>query len=288
MNIFGTAGMVFLIVLNITFVLLGLGLIIAGGMLREKSETVNDKVLPLLNEIGIGPGFTMGDLLEAIAILVIIIGIIAFTLSAIGGFGACCKNRVLLIIYGVGVILIGAAEIFVLKAWTDLKKELNETIKSTLLKLLNDYEGNTDDILTIAWNFVFLLFDCCGVNTQSSVDDFSTSTWASTTRGNDVIPGWCCKEATIDTASSLYGTNCTITPTSSNSYIETGCYTAIEKILTTYSSTFISICTIILLVEIVAVICAVVMVIQITNDVTSNRNREGIVLHTINKTSPDV
>lgn len=67
-------------------------------MLREKSETVNDKVLPLLNEIGIGPGFTMGDLLEAIAILVIIIGIIAFTLSAIGGFGACCKNRVLLII----------------------------------------------------------------------------------------------------------------------------------------------------------------------------------------------
>ncbi|XP_071171979.1 tetraspanin-18-like [Mytilus edulis] len=288
MNIFGTAGMVFLIVLNITFVLLGLGLIIAGGMLREKSETVNDKVLPLLNEIGIGPGFTMGDLLEAIAILVIIIGIIAFTLSAIGGFGACCKNRVLLIIYGVGVILIGAAEIFVLKAWTDLKKELNETIKSTLLKLLNDYEGNTDDILTIAWNFVFLLFDCCGVNTQSSVDDFSTSTWASATRGTDVIPGWCCKEATIDTASSLYGTNCTITPTSSNSYIETGCYTAIEKILTTYSSTFISICTIILLVEIVAVICAVVMVIQITNDVTSNRNREGIVLHTINKTSPDV
>ncbi|XP_063443401.1 tetraspanin-18-like [Mytilus trossulus] len=288
MNIFGTAGMVFLIVLNITFVILGLGLIIAGGMLREKSETVNDKVLPLLNEIGIGPGFTMGDLLEAIAILVIIIGIIAFTLSAIGGFGACCKNRILLIIYGIGVILIGAAEIFVLKAWTDLKRELNETIKSTLLKLLNDYEGNTDDILTIAWNFVFILFDCCGVNTQSSVDDFTTTTWASTTRGTDVIPGWCCKEATIDTASSLYGTNCTITPTTSNSYIGTGCYTAIEKILTTYSSTFISICTIILLVEIIAVICAIVMVIQITNDVTSNRNREGMVLHSINKTSPNV
>ncbi|XP_052061292.1 tetraspanin-9-like [Mytilus californianus] len=288
MNIFGTAGMVFLIVLNITFVILGLGLIIAGGMLREKSETVNDKVLPLLNEIGIGPGFTMGDLLEAIAILVIIIGIIAFTLSTIGGFGACCKNRVLLIIYGIGVVLIGAAEIFVLKAWTDLKKELNETIKSTLLKLLKDYEGNTEDILTIAWNFVFLLFDCCGVNTQSSVDDFSTTTWASTTRGTDVIPGWCCKEAKIDTASSLYGTNCTITPTSSNSYYETGCYTAIEKILTTYSTTFISICTLILLVEILAVISAVVMVIQISNDVNSNRHREGIVLHNINKTSPTV
>lgn len=77
---------------------LGLGLIIAGGLLREKSETVNDKILPLLNKIGIGPGFTLGDLLEALAIIVIIIGVVAFGISVTGAFGACCKNRPLLII----------------------------------------------------------------------------------------------------------------------------------------------------------------------------------------------
>ena len=59
---------------------------------------MNDKILPLLNKIGIGPGFTLGDLLEALAIIVIIIGVVAFGISVTGAFGACCKNRPLLII----------------------------------------------------------------------------------------------------------------------------------------------------------------------------------------------
>lgn len=289
MNIFGKVGMIFLIILNGIFIVLGLGLIIAGGLLREKSETVNDKILPLLNKIGIGPGFTLGDLLEALAIIVIIIGVVAFGISVIGAFGACCKNRPLLIIYGIGVIIIAAIEIYVIKSWFDLKNKLNDWLKNELLNLLSDYEGNTSDILTIAWNFVFLLFNCCGVNAQSKVDDFASTTWAST-RGSDIIPGYCCHGATAQTASSLYGTNCTTSPTSSNAHVDTGCYTAIEEVLTGYSTTFITICFLILLVECIAVISAVMMVIQISNDITAHRDRGssrgGVVLHSINKTSP--
>jgi len=58
------------------------------------------------------------------------------------------------------------------------------------------------------------------VNAQSKVDDFASTTWAST-RGSDIIPGYCCHGATAQTAASLYGTNCTTSPSSANAHLDT-------------------------------------------------------------------
>jgi hypothetical protein len=53
---------------------------------------------------------------------------------------------------------------------TDKYFQLNDWLKNELLNLLSDYEGNTSDILTIAWNFVFLLvreYTCIALNNSS-------------------------------------------------------------------------------------------------------------------------
>ena len=71
---------------------------ITGGLIREESSTVDDHIIPLLNEVKIGSRFSLGKLLEAVATIVIIVGVFVFIVSATGGIGACCRNRILLVI----------------------------------------------------------------------------------------------------------------------------------------------------------------------------------------------
>ncbi|KAJ8313357.1 hypothetical protein KUTeg_009143 [Tegillarca granosa] len=113
-------------------------------------------------------------------------------------------------------------------------KILNNSIKNSLLDLLSSYEGNSGGALTLAWNFLFLLFKCCGVNAVSKTNDFTTTTWVTGgTAGSDVIPTWCCIG---------------------------GCYDSMYKLLNTFASIFLAIGIILFLIEGAAVVFSFIMI----------------------------
>ncbi|XP_022326513.2 uncharacterized protein LOC111126287 isoform X1 [Crassostrea virginica] len=267
MNLLGTAGAIFLIILNIVVLLLGLGLIIVGSLIYKESGLVNDDISPVLNAIT-GGDFTLSDLIRIIAIVIIVIGVFSFLVSGLGIVGTCGKFRPVLVVYAVIVFLCGATEVFVLAEVAKLKLKLNNAIKGELLTVLSYYKGYNVDVISIAWNLIFYLFECCGVNKQSLVDDFQSTAWS---RGSDVIPGYCCREATLSTASSLNGTSCTTAPTAQNAYMNSGCYDFLNDRLTKYSDGVISVATFILVTETLAIIATLILFWQITVDVDHKR-----------------
>ncbi|XP_061188134.1 tetraspanin-9-like [Saccostrea echinata] len=270
MNLLGTAGAIFLVILNIVVIILGLGLIIIGALIYKESGLVNDDISPVLNAIT-GGDFTLSDLIKIIAIAIIVIGVFTFLVSAAGIVGTCGKFRPILVTYGVIVFLCGIGEIWVLAEVAKLKNKLNDTIKEELLNVLSYYKGYNLDIISIAWNLIFYLFECCGVNKQSRVDDFQSTAWS---RGSDVIPGYCCREATLLTAANLNGTACTTNPTAQNAYVESGCYDFLNDRLTGYSDGVISVATFILVTEVMAIIASLILFWQITVDVDRKRGVE--------------
>lgn len=124
MNLLGTAAAIFLIILNIVVIvsssdiilngdnntdrkmqslmycviqLLGLGLLIIGALIYQKSGLVNDDISPVLNAIT-GGDFTLSDLIKIIAVVIIVIGVFTFLVSGSGIVGACGKNRPVLVV----------------------------------------------------------------------------------------------------------------------------------------------------------------------------------------------
>ena len=77
--------------------LLGLGLIIIGALIYQKSGLVNDDISPVLNTIT-GGDFTLSDLIKLIAAVIIVLGVFTFLVSGSGIVGACGKFRPVLVV----------------------------------------------------------------------------------------------------------------------------------------------------------------------------------------------
>ncbi|CAC5393158.1 TSPAN18 [Mytilus coruscus] len=251
-------------------------MIFGGMLLKSNSATIGgdsfpmleDKILPLLKKVGIGPDFDMEEIFEIVAMAIIASGVAVACVAFIGFCGACCKWRPFLILYAVILLCVSAGEMVVVYYLIEVKTEVNKTVEVTLLGLLSTYEGNFGGIITMAWNGLFVTFECCGVNKQSETDDFSMSIWNST-RGSQIIPGYCCKGADYLSGLLLAGKECTTNPTSLNSYYGEGCYTAIEEAIEEYSSIFISTSIAVLVVEMVAVIASFCLFVQMVAVIAS-------------------
>ena len=81
-------------------------MIVGGIMLRSNSETIggdyfpmlDDKILPLMSNVGITPSFTLQEVLEMLATVLTVTGGIIGGVTFIGFCGACCKLRPFLIL----------------------------------------------------------------------------------------------------------------------------------------------------------------------------------------------
>ena len=51
------------------------------------------------------------------------------------------------------------------------------------------------------------------------MDDFLETKWNTSSRGNQIIPGYCCKDATTITGMNYFSTNCTTSATPATAYI---------------------------------------------------------------------
>ncbi|XP_069115213.1 tetraspanin-9-like isoform X3 [Argopecten irradians] len=251
----GKLGMVFLIIINIIFMLLGLGLMIPGILVQVNVDIVNEKVMPLLNQLSLG-GLTFGNAANGLSVTLIVLGTFILLVAGLGAFGACCKNRCMLVVYAIIVAIFWIAQIVIVILWFVMRDNLESEAKNQLISQLhNNYKNDdlTTHELSTAWNYLSMELQCCGVNAVTgATNDYDGSVWQAGTPSAQ-IPKACCG-ATVSDYTSYSNAACTDTVTSG--FYTKGCYQAIYDKVMAYSNWFIGVGITLLVIEICAIIAA--------------------------------
>lgn len=251
----GKLGKFLLVTTNGIFILLGLGLIIPGILVQLNVSIINNKVLSLLNQLSFA-GIPLGQATSSLSIALIAIGSAILILSALGACGACHQSRTLLVVYSLIVLVLLVGQCAIGALWIVMKTEVETKVKAELVSQLhNNYV--TDDLtshtISTAWNYMSMQLSCCGVSgVTGQTNDYDSTVWQGTSPSQD-IPKSCCGATVTDYTTFSFST-CTANVTSG--YYTVGCYSAMKTLISTYSSIFIGIVVVVIVVETLAVICA--------------------------------
>lgn len=253
---------IFLVVVNLLFMLLGLGLLIPGILMLVDVDVINDQILPLLQQLSFG-ALNVGDLAKGLSLTLIVFGAFVLIVSMFGCCGAFCQQRICLVVYAAFVLIFFLAKLIVVILWFVWNDKIQTWMKTQLLSQLhNNYKNNdlTSHEISSAWNYMFMSLSCCGVNrVTGTTNDFDSSVWIASA-GSKHIPTFCCSGVTASNYATYSDTSCTDSVTA-NFYTK-GCYEATYDLLSSYSTAFIAILVIILLVELVAFIGSIVIIKQ--------------------------
>ncbi|XP_061193062.1 tetraspanin-18B-like [Saccostrea echinata] len=252
----------FLVALNILFFLLGLGLLATGALVNINA--VFEEVLPTLNKVQV-VGNNFGDLLNSISILVIIIGIFVALVAGLGLFGACCENKFMLIGYAILLLILVIMETTTVVFLSKMSM-FNDKIKGAMLRELQkkfiDDSFNTSNAFSNGWNYIFLKYDCCGVNpVRGPNNDFDETPWCKQKgecyMNNAQIPKACC----IGVDESNFESNATASCYSdvSGNYKTKGCYDRLQEFIQKYSRPAIGVSAVVIVIEILAFVCAIIL-----------------------------
>lgn len=259
----GKVGTVFLVIINIIFFLMGLGLVIAGALaLTDVSNINTDHIKPLLDSIPVG-SFEAGNLVKNLTTLIIVIGAFILLIAGLGLFGACCQNKFMLVTYAVLVLILLVMKIAVIILWFTMKNTVENEVKDKLFVSLKDnYKEDTltnSNSISNAWNYMFMTLDCCGVNpVVSTKNDFDSTYWCnvggSCLAAVSNIPKTCClnvDENTYTTAPIACHSN-----VDTGTYNTKGCYDALKEKLLSQSPSIIGVMVTVIVIEVLAVIFA--------------------------------
>ncbi|XP_064402558.1 CD63 antigen-like [Halichondria panicea] len=211
------------VLINIFFVLLGVGLITGGSYLVATNNVLQVFGGPL-NAIGLSA-------------IIIIVGIVVFFVAAIGILGGCFQHKLLLGIYLVVLVLVIVTELGLAIGAIVKSGSLGAAVDENIAKILDNY--STDNTDRNAINFVQRTFECCGWNNASDyvVRDIS-------------IPISCdCTDSNTIDICEPFGTNHTIW--------SIGCKNGVSKAFRTYLGVVIALAIMIALIEIIAVLLAI-------------------------------
>lgn len=268
-------GKVFLVIINLVFLALGLGLLIAGILV--KINALSSDVTPALNTVEVA-GYKLGDLANNLSIVFIVIGAFIVLVSGLGLIGGCCEVRWMLVVYAILVLILLIMKIAAVALWFKMRTDFEETVRAELFdnlksKYENDLLNNTESPISNAWNYAFLTFDCCGVNPviNKTDNDFTMTPWCTKDPGecyrrNDtMIPRTCCTGVDQSNYITEAKTECYLNVVE-GSYNKKGCYDAVKDLISTYGTVFIAISIAVMVVEVFAVLFAILICRQAGSD----------------------
>lgn len=268
----GTLGKVFLILINIIFFLLGLGLLIVGALMKANVKIVTDEVKPALNTVTVS-SYKLGDLADNLSVVFIVIGVFIFIVAGLGLFGACCQNRCMLVTYAILVLILFIAKIAAIALWFTMQGEVEDKVKSEMLTSLQthftDDSVDTGSEVSKSWNYMFMTLDCCAINkVTSGTNDFDESPWCKDTGKSckdtlAEVPRTCC----VNVDASTYTAATAPCTTGVSGYNTLGCYDALKAEIDSYSTPVIGVGITILVIELLAVIFAFVICKQTGEEV---------------------
>lgn len=262
-----SCGKIFLVSVNTFFLLLGVALLVIGCLVRFNQDslvTENAEKLFEAIELDAASDINLKDFLNSVALVFIVSGAFAAIVGLSGCIGACCEVKFLLVVYSIFVLLILAAQIagvvmmFLIRSDVEkvLKREMKESIQEK-------YEGDKSSSgLSLAWNSIFLEFDCCGVDNYTDITGGAMWNNTYTQSNNNTVtlmtPITCCKniQGSVPDYTIPDDVTCAVNPSDSTSNYKKGCYDSVENFISTYGTIFIGIGIAVLVFEILCVVFA--------------------------------
>ncbi|WAR05587.1 CD63-like protein [Mya arenaria] len=250
LNCGGKCGMFFLITINGIFLILGIALLIVGILLKVDSDVIDDeKIVSTLNEVQIN-NLKLGSLASSLPVILIVIGVIVLIISGLGVFGACCKNRCMLVVYAIIVLLLLILQIAAIALFAIMKSKVEDEVQGKLSNSLEKkYKGvSSTEEISKGWDLIFINEFYSG-----EADSF----WARKTL-SDKVPASCCVAATQENFATYTEDACTQL-TDASKYRTKGCYQAIKDYILKYQAAAIGIGVALLIIELIGIIFAFVL-----------------------------
>jgi len=242
-----------LVVFNVVFVVLGIGMLGAGMYAKFNKNNVAAKFPEL--ETSDGNVIDIKKLISLAASALIIGGAFVALVGFFGCWGAYHEIASLLLIYSIILgILITVELAFIALAFLGrkkIKKELLEFLDESIKK---NYTGKTgfksdgefflsNNVMTLAWDFTQFKLQCCGVNGKNDykgADNWDKKVQLKSGEVNAVVPLSCCKlkdeksfpDITMGSFSNLNG--CLASPTNDSAHA-LGCYEVVKNQLMQYA-----------------------------------------------------
>ena len=187
-----------LIAVNTIFLLLGLGIGIAGVVFRFTTDLLKTNALKEILVNGLD-GEDIFGMFNFLSLFFIIMGFVIFIVGGLGCCGAFCSNRVLLVLYAIIVLLLLIAQIAAVAWFVGLTSSFDGALKTSFKKALNiTYNGN-NDALKNSFSALFHTYECCGVEKYTDMPNAPT------------LPVACCpviKNTVACTEEKAYPTGC--------------------------------------------------------------------------------
>jgi len=208
---------------NFVFFVVGCVLLCVGvWLVADKNSLLQ---LTRLQSVSQAEEFSPTSTLDHSAYILIAIGAFIFIISFLGYCGALQQNRILLTTYGNFLIIIFALQITGIVLTMVYRKQANDQARFLLKQSFStSYMGRSSrNSLTLSWDLVMSTMQCCGVNNYTDFRDATQFVSAARMEGlGRKVPDVCCilQEEKATPADN----NCIMSPSTSNSYLNTGCY----------------------------------------------------------------
>lgn len=224
---------------NFVFITVSTGVLLVGSWLAaDKGSFINltlnittaipgadDKATQILQD------FVEPAVIEQSAYLLIALGAFILIISILGYCGALKESRVLLTAYGIFLIIIFLLQIAVILLCTLYKPQADHHTKVFLKDTLEKYytTESSRNAVTLSWDHVMAQMQCCGVEGSQ---DFTKARMfvdqvAREGTGAKVPPACCHLKDFLKIIPE--DADCIISPTTSNSWSNTGCYDKLQS-----------------------------------------------------------
>ncbi|XP_022322692.2 tetraspanin-18-like isoform X1 [Crassostrea virginica] len=258
------AGKTLFILINIVYFTQGFSLLVVGAAIKINIIPVD--VFSLLNTLQI-VGLALGNILNIIYILIIVMGSL-MTLSAIMGMcGAFYESKCCITIYLILLVVMLCAMIPVAVLWFNITEVFTLDTKIRLLRnllhgnMITDSLKTFGDVISTGINPSSLTFGCCDTepvaDTRSS---FEQTPWC-VLSGNCQqahLPKTCCHGPKLFNIEILPSVTC---PTSEeiNTLDVKGCFDELEKLIQMYSKSIFGNSVAVMSTQVVAIVLAGVL-----------------------------
>lgn len=219
-------------------VVLSIGIWIAA----DKSSFIQvTKIVESTNVVDGLSQFTQPNVIEQFAYVLIAAGAFVFLVSFLGYCGALRESRCLLACYGIALIIISILEITAAGIVIGYRERVELEARKIFKSTIREYYTTPDraDGVTVAWDQIMVQLQCCGVDNYY---DFADSQFR--LKGNMTVPKACCAlvgDVTNTQNLQPKDPRCPYSPSQTNSYYMTGCYTTFINLLMDHANIAIGI-----------------------------------------------
>lgn len=212
------------------------------------------------------------SVIEQGAYILIAAGAFIFIISFLGYCGAIKESRVLLTAYGLFIIIIAILQIAAIVVGVALREPAETQTKEFFHHTIRKYYTTSErrDAVTLSWDFMQAELQCCGVE---SYKDFEKATnfikYTREEQSGQVIPESCCILKDSQSVTELFiakDKNCLTSPTTYNSYMNTGCYETVKNSMTANLNIVVGVAASILALQILGIIFSFCLCKAIGND----------------------